>query len=634
MTGKRFGWIKQINTKGNEIIAKLDNLPLWWVGFVLLAIVLVPNLILGEGSVFTVHDQLDESMMNYVLTARHPGEGTLPEMLGGINASGLAPSAVLFSLLYRVMTPFHAFLCTYALLIVCGFLGMYFAVRELSESSILAALCAGIFCMLPLYPVYGLSQMGIPLILYAFLCLWKKKHIPLALALTVLFGLTSHLVYTGYAVLGLWFLALLAAMVSNCGGQGRGRLRRGGTDSDASDSGVSDSDSPVGGLPQSRGRRFGKWHRAKTWCDVGFVLLLLTYVLTNLNLIAEILFGRTLDGQPCYVSHREEMVNSAMPFWRTVRDVFTGSAQHAPAYHEKLILPIFLLLILGGVFYKRLNDRARKQYHLALCGMLVLVLIALFYGVCKSGPVVDWKNSVTGFLHYFQMERFYWLYPAGWYLELALSFSVWWTAGRKQRVLQCLVLALVILPTADTVLHNSYFYMNVNQKNNGSGITGYISWESYYAEELMGQIEDAIGRDMSTYRVGHLGISPAPSLMHGFYTVDGYSNNYPLSYKHAFRRVIAAELEMAPETAVYFDKWGNRCYLFNSQTGNYWMLEKGSGVVYQGLQFDMAALTELGCEYLFSGGEIADADRMGLRSRGYFETEDSYWGIWLYELTE
>ncbi|MCM1089497.1 MAG: DUF6044 family protein [Muribaculum sp.] len=615
----------------NHILCRVDGLPLWWVGLLLTAIVLSPNLGLGEGSVFTVHDQLDESMMNYVLTARHPGEGVIPEMLGGVNASGLAPSAVLFVLLYRCLPPFTAFLCTYGILVAGGFLGMYLSVRELTDSSILAVAAAGVFCMLPLYPVYGFSQMGIPLILYAFLCFYREKHIPAALGLTLLFGLTSHLVYTGYVVLGLWLLAVC-----------------------------------VMGLR--------KEVRKCRLCGAGFGLLLVTYLLTNLSLFAEILFGASLNGGISYVSHREEMVNSALPFGRTVWEVFTSSAQHAFTYHERLIVPIVVLLVLGGIFYKKLDAKDKRRYRLALGGMLALVLIAVFYGICKSAPVVAWKNSVTGFLHYFQIERVYWLYPAGWYLELALVFSFWWRAGgaaaaetkavtdstghgletgavmprasaggrgdgleyRKWRLaplLQCIVLAAVLLPTADTVLHNSYFYMNVNQRNNGSGVTGYISWESYYAEELMEQLEEAIGRELSEYRVAHLGISPAPALMHGFYTVDGYSNNYPLDYKHAFRRVIAAELEKSPETAVYFDKWGNRCYLFNSQTGNYWLLKKGSGVVYEGLEFDMEALRGLGCEYLFSGGEIADAEQMGLELMGYFETEDSYWGIRLYRLT-
>ena len=83
---------------------------------------------------------------------------------------------------------------------------------------------------------------------------------------------------------------------------------------------------------------------------------------------------------------------------------------------------------------------------------------------------------------------------------------------------------------------------------------------------------------------------------------------------------------------VYFDTWGNRCYLFNSITGNYMRLQKGNTLVYEGLEFDMEALRELGCEYLFSGAEIDDADRMGMELVGYFETEDSYWGIWVYRL--
>ena len=55
-------------------------------------------------------------------------------------------------------------------------------------------------------------------------------------------------------------------------------------------------------------------------------------------------------------------------------------------------------------------------------------------------------------------------------------------------------------------------------------------------------------------------------------------------------------------------------------------------LVYEGLEFDMDALRELGCEYLFSGAEIGDAERMGLELVGYYETDDSYWGIWVYEL--
>ena len=129
----------------------------------------------------------------------------------------------------------------------------------------------------------------------------------------------------------------------------------------------------------------------------------------------------------------------------------------------------------------------------------------------------------------------------------------------------------------------------------------------------MKQVEAAIGRDMSAYRVAHLGISPAPSLMHGFYTVDGYSNNYPLEYKHRFRQVIETELEKNESTRLYFDQWGSRCYLFNGTSGTYWNMGKHENVKYENLEFDTNQLKEMGGKYIFAGMQIANEQELGLK---------------------
>lgn len=315
------------------------------------------------------------------------------------------------------------------------------------------------------------------------------------------------------------------------------------------------------------------------------------------------------------------------------------------------------MLLIESAFWGKMTVKERKSYWIAVMLLLGLFGIAVLYGFLKSDIVANWKNSMHGFLRYFQFERFYWLYPTGWYLEFAIVCSIWWRELKQEDIkgkdieskqkayyylfrlsqlpsIKLLVLIVVLIPTLLLIKVNCNFYMNINQINNGSEITGYISWESYYAEDLMEQLEETIGKEMSTYRIAHLGISPAPSLMHGFYTVDGYSNNYPLAYKQAFRQVIEKELDKNEEVKVYFDTWGSRCYLFNSQTGNYYMLSKRSDITYKNLEFDMEALRKLGCEYLFSGGEIIDAEDMGLEFLGYFDTEKSYWGIWLYYLVD
>lgn len=591
-------WMEKLN----GLVCAVDAMPLWWTGIILLAVIFAPYLVLGEGSVFPIHDQLDETLLTYVLNARHPamwGDAVFPEPLGGIHAGGMQPAAVLFIPLYRFLPVFAAFVIQYLVVAAAGFFGMYASVKEITGSSILAVAVAGCFCLLPVQPVYGLSVTGVPLLLYCFLCLCQRKHVAGSFLGIAFFGLTTHLVLIGYVALGFWLLAALWLA-----------LRK----------------------------------RVNFLVNLGFVWLTGIYIGVNHNLFRELLLG----GQG-YTSHREELVNYAMPFWKTVGDVFLNSAQHAPSLHRWLILPIIVSLVLGLVFRRKLGKGERRKLWAAWAGLAVLAGIALLYGICHLPFVVDFKNHCSGFLRYFQLERFYWLYPAGWYLEFALCASLWWngktrgpedavgSAGendpaKSHLVWKTLALACVLFPVVQEIKPESYFYMNVNQINNGSGITGYITWENYYSEELMERLEEVIGRDMDSYRVAHLGMSPAPSLMHGFYTVDGYSNNYSLEYKHLFRRVIAGELEKNEQTRLYFDEWGSRCYLFNGTTGNAWMLGKTLEIRYEGLEFDWEALRELGCEYLFSVGEIVDWEEAGLDFLGYYETDTGYWGVWLYQL--
>ncbi len=620
---KKSNLMEKLNPeKLNQCVCRIDRMPLWCVGILLLAITFAPYLILGEGSVFPVHDQLDETIMTYVLNARHfpvGGDTVFPELLGGIRASGMQPSAVLFILLYRFLPVSAAFVVQYLIVSIAGFFGMYGSVKEITGSGILALASAGCFVLLPIQPVYGLSVSGVPLLLYCFLCLHQRKHVAGSFGGILFFGLTTHLVLIGYVVLGFWLLAVLWMWVKK---------------------------------------------RHNRWIYLGFVWLTGIYIGVNHSLFSELLLGKG-----SYVSHREELVNYALPFWETVKGVFLESAQHAPSLHGRLILPIFLLLVLGLVCCRKWEPKRRRRLSAAWAGMAVLAGIAILYGICHLPLVVDYKNGCSGFLRYFQLERFYWLYPAGWYLEFALCSSVWWSgeacrvesivtedgkpeaaepedgkpkaakpevscAAGGYQALKFILLVILLLPTMQLIKTESYFYLNVNQINNGSGITGYITWESYYAEELMEQLEEAIGREPETYRVAHLGMSPAPALMHGFYTADGYSNNYSLEYKHLFRQVIEKELAKNEQTRLYFDQWGSRCYLFNGSTGNAWMLGKAMEIKYEGLELDLAALRNLGCEYIFSAGEIVDWEKMGLEFLGYYETDTSFWGVWLYGLKE
>ena len=593
---------KRIVKKLNDWMVFFDNLPLWWIGILIFIISFLPYMILREGSVFEIIDQLDETIMAYILNAKYLGTDVeiFPEMLNGLNKTGIQPSAVLFIPIYRIFSPWIALMIQYAVVFFSGYYGMYFSLKKITESSILATVSAVCFCLLPVQPIYGLSVLGVPLLLYAFLCLYEKKKMILGYSLIIFFGLTTHLILIGYVVLGIWGVYLLYTIFKK---------------------------------------------KLNLHILSGAVLLGGVYVVVNHSLFIELIFGGGT-----YISHRTENVSTSMEFWDTVKEIFWYGGQHAYSWHGELIVPICFLLVVGALFIKNKTEKEKNIYKAAVAILIGLCLIAVFYGICKSEIVTEWKNSMEGFFRYFQMERFYFLYPAGWYILFALTMRVWWgnlkqesiTVSEKKElfvfrivkmpICKLLLLIILIIPTMYTILDKSNFYNNVRKMKYGAEVTESISWESYYAEDLFSQIDTAIGRDMTTYRIANLGISPAPALMYGFYTVDGYSNNYSVEYKHTFREVIEKELEKDESSRKYFDYWGSRCYLFNAQSSTQFMISKRNNFKYEDLEFDMETLYDLGCEYLFSAGEIIDYDEMNLEFLGYFETDTSYWGIWVYQL--
>lgn len=293
--------IRSVLWKIERGINRLDGKNLWWIGLLLQAVVFVPYLLLGTGSVFEIHDQLDETLMTYVLNARHPGSEIFEELLGGINASGMQPSALLFIPLYRIFPTFTAFLLQYAIVFAAGFYGMYLCVRKLTKSSILSVLIAGCYSMLPIQPVYGLSVLGVPLCLYAFLCLkeesqkeesksdFKKEKKAGAFLILLFFGLTTHLILIGYVVLTFAGLALVGYTIQNI------RKRR-------------------------------KLFYGTKWLWAGCIFLGMVYVAANHSLFLELLLGDS-----SYVSHRAEQINYGEPVWNNIREVFLNSAQHVPS---------------------------------------------------------------------------------------------------------------------------------------------------------------------------------------------------------------------------------------------------------------------------------------------------------------
>ena len=101
---------------------------------------------------------------------------------------------------------------------------------------------------------------------------------------------------------------------------------------------------------------------------------------------------------------------------------------------------------------------------------------------------------------------------------------------------------------------------------------------------------DCVAANLPEGRVLSLGLDPMIAPYHGIPASAGYHNFYPLSYKQAFRPVIAEQLPHSRKGPSYFDDWGSRL--------NSFVVDPGV------IHLDFAAARSLGAGALLSAFEL------------------------------
>lgn len=536
----------------------------------------------GQDSVVVYHDQLDGEVLCYLYQAKYLFQkSAIAEFMNGAGRNALTPPALLFVLLYKFLSPFTAFAVCQYIVMLTGFAGMYLLLVKGKVQPWIACLCSVLFAYLPLLPVYGLSMEGIPLAVWAFWCLSEKKEKRFRyLACLFVLALSSSLVLSGFAV-------LLTAVLTGI---------------------------------------FWKQARKSTgyWC--GVLTLLSGYLVCNFGLIAQLLGV----GQK-YVTHKEELQISGKAFGSYFVSLFLNGAEHAQSYQKWIVL-LCSAVLLAGVCKKEWRNTYWKIAGILFVSALGIACCCALYGIW---PVVEIRSRIGGILVWFQAERIYWLYPALWYIALGVSLQWMVELSLKKWGKGLLFCAGVVVYgiTAVTVLLAGNWKVNCGnlllQRSEG------ISWKEFYAQDVMEQVQSYLqkttGQKPEEYRVVSLGICPAAALYNGFYCLDGYSNNYPLEYKHNFRKIIEPELEKSEYLTDYFDNWGNRCYICSAETPGYFTVEK-NGFYYTDFEMNVEAFQNMGGKYVLSAAYIEGAERTGLTllREEPFETESSYYRIYLY----
>lgn len=571
-----------------DFFTKIKTWHLLCLGIFFIIISWIPALVLGTDSIIPYHDQLDGEIIAYIYQAKYlfSDINYIPEFLNGAPKTALTPPAPLAVLFFYFFTPFAAYLILQFSIQMIAYFGMFFLTKNITQNPYISLIVAILYTFLPFLPVYGLAHYGAPLLLLSFWNLYKNQKRVLSYLYILLYAGMSSLALIGFA--WLTFGLIISGIIII--------------------------------------KKTAKPHKHFIF---GTLLLLIVYLSENITLILQVL-GLS-DG---FISHKSDYTLNSVSFVTKFWEYLRTDSSHVPDCHNFLILIIIGAFILSLLSNKHLDKRGLCIRKWLFIDLLIILTLYAISAVWDIAPVVELRRNLDA-LGALQISRFVWTTPVLWYIALALSLTLLYSQKVHLRWIQYIFATLTILLLSFIVFKSSLVKPCIQELL----ISTYdnISWKDYYALDIMEQVEHYIFEEenlqIDEYKVASLGIDPCAALYHGFYCVDGYSNNYPLEYKIAFRSVIAAELAKSDWLKSYYDDWGNRCYLHAYESQGYFNIEKGTAY-YTNLEIDTNALKELDCDYILSAAYIANAENINLTllNEQAIDTPESYYNIYIYKI--
>lgn len=568
----------------------------WYV--ILVALLLLAQVAVmtawGEHSFVAVHDNLDLFVAHNTMLKKAGlffAQDVSAPMLKGVSRDTLGSEFTLYNLLYVLLSPYAAYVTAYLLKLLIGFGGSILLARDVSRKQYeeyrgLVWLVAAGFCMIPVFPAYGIAFTSIPL---AVVLLKRIDQQPGLLWYMLLFcyPLLSYFSYFGF-----FLLAYLACAVLIL---------------------------------------WGKRRHFPLSLAAGLPVLAAGYMAWEYRLFKEMLFGDT-------VTIRSTMVNadaSVGEVWDKVLEGLVTPVFHAQDSHGYWIIWVCLIVILA-VNMNDIRKGEKKKIYTEPVNLVsgVILFNCLVYGIYDFKPFRDLFEAVLPPLTGFQFNRTIYFNPFLWYLLFFLCLKKIWDRKKGRIMAYTLALAGVAVCMFFPQVYNDFYsncYHHSYELVKGQA-SSQLSFREFYSEELFQKIKREIGYE-GEWAVAY-GMHPAVLQYNQIATLDGYLGMYSQEYKEAFREVIAPALDRSEEFELLYDTWGARAYVYSGSGENTYLPVRELEVEDKNLYMDMEAFKALGGRYIFSRLEVSNTEELSLVLKGEFSDRTSPYTIYVYEAKE
>ena len=510
------------------------------------------------------------SKNNYFFTNSYT---TIKEMMD-LPRISLGSELNFLAILFCLFPPYVALVINMFLIQLVAFIGMFLMLEKYVfnkvNSPVSFFLISITFSFLAFWQPAGFGVAGLPLMIYVFFNIIYDNNKYLCYLYLLIFPFYSSLFFSGIFSLASLFLLICLLLKSHI-------LSK---------------------------KQFFK----------GIIILTILFIL---SLISEYrLIIDSISGNANFISHRLEFFYTTS-FKESIYIICAFLITEQDHVISKLF-PIIYFSILLVLFFKKKSISKEILYLI-----FIIFFIAIFHGFHTYTPFVNFKNELLGGLASIQLDRFYSLVPFLSYLLFGFTILQLIQHNNFTKIFAYFLLLFQFI----FVFNSSIFFIDIKDKIIDK--LDVYTFNEYYATSSFEKIKKHLKLNDKD-RVGCVGIDPSIAVFNGLKTIDGYSANYSLSYKHKFRKLIENELDKNKETKLYFDNWGSRCYIFDDQLGNNPNIFKSNKSNYKSIKLHLNKFIskQLNLKYIISAVEISNKDSFKL----VYYFDDKLRVYYIYEL--
>ena len=568
-------------------------------------------------------DNLDSTIVWYKILAHSDkifasNDTIIPNMMNGLPRSSYGSEFNIILLLYYIFTPKVAFIINEIIIHTVAFFAMYIFLKRY---------------IVPYHPYYKKTPIYIGALYFALLPYWSGAGLSIPLLPLVTYSLLNikyhkdtKLDWIFLAILPLYssFVFLYIFYIS------------------------------FAGIYWLYDSIYHKKVNIRLFCAI--FMMGVVFLLKDYRLIMSMFVDQN------FISHRVEFdIFFKENLWESYRlalvNFIQGHVPHSQSFQQVFVLPIALIALMLTLVKKRFSSKEsliiwsaillsfianfwdiilihkftlpgiallaiaiyimKKRYR-TLPLLILFIIVLSICGACFEYEGFHFLTEKFPIFKTLNMIRMTFVEPFVYTTILVLAFLIFIRKLKFTIFFSILFIAIVF---KYDMKHS--FYQTKPQD-------GYASFENYYVPDLFEQLKENLKKkdkdfDIHKSHFVSFGIEPAVALYNNLYTVDGYSVNYPLSYKYAFRKVFAPF-----HTSHLYDIWGSKVYITSILTDKKYYKKN---LKIKRLRFDTDALCKLHTNYvlspyLFDDPSYKDRVKLITSAKG---DKDS-WDLYLYKL--